>query len=59
MWDYAHAPHIADDYDDYFALNTLFEFDEAVLARHLTRPGLIVDLGCGTGRRHKNAGRRR
>lgn len=42
--------HIADDYDDYFAENSLFDFDEAVLARHFTRPGLLVDLGCGTGR---------
>jgi hypothetical protein len=32
------APHIADDYDDYFALNSLFEFDEAVLRRQFARP---------------------
>jgi SAM-dependent methyltransferase len=49
-WDYIHAPHIADDYDDYFAFNSLFEFDEAVLRRHFATPGLIADLGCGTGR---------
>jgi SAM-dependent methyltransferase len=49
-WDYVHAPHIADDYDDYFAFNSLFEFDEAVLRRHFDRPGLVADLGCGTGR---------
>jgi len=30
LWDYVHAPHIADDYDDYFALNSLFETDGAV-----------------------------
>ena len=48
-WDYVHAPHIADDYDDYFAFNSLFEFDEAVLAA-VARPGLVADLGCGTGR---------
>jgi SAM-dependent methyltransferase len=50
LWDYVHAPHIADDYDDYFALNSLFETDGAVLRRHFTKPGLIADLGCGTGR---------
>lgn len=50
LWQYAHADHIADDYDDYFAENSLFEFDESVLARHFTQPGLLVDLGCGTGR---------
>jgi SAM-dependent methyltransferase len=50
LWDYAHAPHIADDYDRYFAQNSLFEFDESVLSRHFTRPGRLVDLGCGTGR---------
>lgn len=49
-WDYVHAPHIADDYDDYFAFNSLFEFDEAVLQRRFARPGLVADLGCGTGR---------
>ncbi len=50
MWDYAQAEHIARDYDEYFAYNKLFEFDEAILARHFTQPGLIADLGCGTGR---------
>jgi SAM-dependent methyltransferase len=50
LWDYVHAPHIADDYDDYFALNSLFEFDEALLKRQFARPGLVADLGCGTGR---------
>jgi SAM-dependent methyltransferase len=50
LWDYVHAPHIADDYDDYFAFNTLFETDEAALSRQFDRPGLVADLGCGTGR---------
>jgi len=50
LWDYAQADHIADDYDEYFAHNSLFEFDLAVLERCFTRPGRIVDLGCGTGR---------
>jgi SAM-dependent methyltransferase len=50
MWEYAQAEHIARDYDSYFAHNRLFEFDEAVLARHFARPGVVVDLGAGTGR---------
>lgn len=50
LWHYAHEGSIAYDYDNYFAQNSLFDFDESVLARHFTRPGLLVDLGCGTGR---------
>lgn len=50
VWQYVQADHIAEQYDDYFADNRLFQFDEQVLARHFTRPGLVVDLGCGTGR---------
>ena len=50
LWDYVHTPHIADDYDDYFAFNSLFETDGAILRRQFDRPGLVADLGCGTGR---------
>ncbi len=50
VWQYAQTEHIAEDYDAYFAENRLFRFDEQVLARHFTRPGLVVDLGSGTGR---------
>jgi SAM-dependent methyltransferase len=50
VWQYTQADHIAQQYDEYFALNRLFEFDEQILARHFGRPGLVVDLGCGTGR---------
>jgi ubiquinone/menaquinone biosynthesis C-methylase UbiE len=50
VWDYAQEPQIADGYDEYFTYNTLFEFDLAVLRRHFTRPGVLIDLGCGTGR---------
>jgi len=49
-WDYVHSPSVADTYDDYFAFNSLFEHDEQVLTRHLQPPGLVADLGCGTGR---------
>ncbi|MHC4177482.1 MAG: class I SAM-dependent methyltransferase [Planctomycetota bacterium] len=50
MWQYVQADHIAEQYDDHFALNRLFEFDEQILARHFSRPGLVVDFGSGTGR---------
>jgi ubiquinone/menaquinone biosynthesis C-methylase UbiE len=50
VWQYAQTEHVADQYDEYFAENRLFRFDEQVLARHFDRPGLVVDLGCGTGR---------
>ncbi|MGE3406736.1 MAG: class I SAM-dependent methyltransferase [Pirellulales bacterium] len=50
LWEYAQTGHIADDYDEYFSHNSLFTFDEAVLRKHFTRPGTIVDLGAGTGR---------
>lgn len=49
-WDYVHHPAIADDYDDYFAFNSLFEHDERVLAEHFQPLGVVADLGCGTGR---------
>lgn len=50
LWEYASAEHIAEDYDEYFAYNRLFEFDEQVLLRHFKKKGLVADLGCGTGR---------
>ena len=50
VWEYTQADHIADHYDDYFVGNRLFQFDQQVLARHFDRPGLVVDLGSGTGR---------
>lgn len=50
VWEYAHRPQIAGGYDEEFAANTLFEFDEKVLLDRFQRPGVLVDLGCGTGR---------
>jgi len=50
MWEYARTEHIARDYDEYFAFNSLFEFDQEVLNRHFSKPGYVIDLGCGTGR---------
>lgn len=50
VWEYAHRPQVAGNYDEEFAENTLFDFDESVLLRYFTKPGVFVDLGCGTGR---------
>lgn len=61
VWDYARLRSIADDYDEYHALNTLFEFEEQVLREEFGDPsahgepptqvaGVIADLGCGTAR---------
>lgn len=50
VWDYLHSPQIANQYDAYFAGEPLFEFDQRVLAEEFAPPGVVADLGCGTGR---------
>lgn len=53
VWDYAQSDSVADDYDNYHAFNTLFEFEEQVLREEFGQPTvncIIADLGCGTGR---------
>lgn len=49
-WEYTQRESIAEEYDDYFANNSLFEFDQQLLAEEFQPPGLVADLGCGTGR---------
>ncbi len=49
-WEYAEARFIASDYDADFADHGLLDLDAAIVRRHLTRPGVVADLGCGTGR---------
>ena len=49
-WQYIQTGRIAEDYDEYFAHNRLFDFDQQVVAETFSSPGLVVDLGCGTGR---------
>jgi ubiquinone/menaquinone biosynthesis C-methylase UbiE len=46
---------VAEDYDEYFAYNQLFDFDEQIVIDELTSREIgadttIADLGCGTGR---------
>ena len=50
LWEYTQSDIVAEDYDEYFAFNSLFGFDEAVLAEHFQPLGTVADLGCGTGR---------
>lgn len=50
VWDYLHSPQIASQYDAYFAEEPLFEFDQQVLTEEFVPPGVVADLGCGTGR---------
>lgn len=49
-WQYSEARFIAEDYDRYFAEHGLLQLDMNLARRHITRPGVLVDLGCGTGR---------
>jgi SAM-dependent methyltransferase len=50
VWDYTQAEAIARDYKDYFHDHALLTFDESLLSKWFTYPGVVVDLGCGTGR---------
>ncbi len=59
-WDYVQSPHIATDYDSYFASHPLMKLDLEFVERHLPaipsgshdtiNHPVIADLGCGTGR---------
>lgn len=50
LWEYMQTESIAEDYDEYFVGTHLLELDRAFLDRHFTRPGRLIDLGCGSGR---------
>jgi ubiquinone/menaquinone biosynthesis C-methylase UbiE len=49
-WEYAQSQQIARTYDESLKSEGERPFDLSVLERHLTQPGTLVDLGCGTGR---------
>lgn len=48
--DYAESLAVATDYDSYHADNPLFQFEEQLLTAEFSTPGVVADLGCGTGR---------
>ena len=50
LWDYVHDPAIARSYDAGLADCHLVRIDEEFARRQFTRPGRLLDLGCGTGR---------
>ena len=49
-WDYSETESIALEYDEYFRDHALLAFDAELLEQWFTRPGVVVDFGCGTGR---------
>jgi SAM-dependent methyltransferase len=50
LWEYVHDPAIARRYDAALADTPLLTFDIDFVRRHCSRPGRLIDLGCGTGR---------
>ena len=50
LWDYLHSPDVARHYDAALAGAPLLDADVRFVAEHCPRPGLLFDLGCGTGR---------
>ena len=50
LWQYTHTPRLAADEDAYFEGHALFQADRQVLDERFSRPGRLVDLGCGAGR---------
>ena len=49
-WEYAHSEQVTEDYDGSLGEDGQLPFDLTVLERCFREKGLIVDLGCGTGR---------
>ncbi len=50
LWQYAHTPRLAAEEDAYFSDHPLFEVDARLLDERFTKPGRLIDLGCGAGR---------
>ena len=50
VWDYAHDEALARAYDAKLADSPLSRIDVQFAEKHFTKPGRLVDLGCGTGR---------
>ena len=52
--EYFESKPVADDYDDYFAYTSLFNFDESILLDEIgsgkENESTVADFGCGTGR---------
>ncbi len=50
LWEYLQSETIAEDYDEYFAQTRLLTLDRDFLRESFSKPGRLIDLGCGTGR---------
>ncbi len=50
LWDYLHSESMVDAYDANLAGTPLLETDVHFCEKHFTKPGKLIDLGCGTGR---------
>lgn len=50
LWDYVTNVHLAENYDASLAETPLLKVDIEFCERIFTRPGKLIDLGCGTGR---------
>src|SRR5262249_10201841 len=50
VWDSLHDSTLARTYDESLAGTPLLDLDLKFVERHLTAPGSVIDLGCGTGR---------
>src|SRR5947208_977781 len=49
LWEYIHDAELARAYDAHLADSPLSRIDVPFGARHVSQPGQLVDLGCGTG----------
>jgi SAM-dependent methyltransferase len=55
-WDYLQSESIARDYDRYFSDSPLMQLDQRFIQRYLppidadSKPPMVADFGCGTGR---------
>lgn len=50
LWDYVTNSDLAENYDASLAETPLLKVDVEFCERVFTRPGKLIDLGCGTGR---------
>jgi SAM-dependent methyltransferase len=50
LWDYLRSREMAANYDSQIAASPLAEADVRFCEKHFSKPGRLLDLGCGTGR---------
>lgn len=50
QWEYLSSESLAREYDDKIQGSGLCPVDNSFFLRHCPRPGITLDLGCGTGR---------